>query len=263
MDAGPARRRDGQADCAREPVARDGAAALAMPDLKPWRRKMWCIPQVDADYVARMEDVLDPRCRGAGPAAASGSASTRARSSSSAKVRLADRPVSGGRALRLRVPARRNRQSVRVPRRQPSRRKVKSPRVARRSTSPSACANSLTSIIRKPNSIRVVLDNLSTHSAGAFYQAFPAEQARRLLRRIELHYVPKHASWLNMVEIEIEVFCRWRCLDRRIESYPPPHRRSRRLGEAAQRPPKPASTGSSHPKRPAPKSGEPIRGPQT
>ena len=63
--------------------------------------------------------------------------------------------------------------------------------------------------------IRVVLDNLSTHSAGALYEAFPAPQARRLLRRLEFHYTPKHASWLNMVEIEIGVL-RGQCLDRRI-----------------------------------------------
>jgi DDE superfamily endonuclease len=66
--------------------------------------------------------------------------------------------------------------------------------------------------------IRVVLDNLSTHSAGAIYQTFPAGQARRILRRLEFHYVPKHASWLNMVEIEIVVLAR-QCLDRRIDSY--------------------------------------------
>jgi hypothetical protein len=66
--------------------------------------------------------------------------------------------------------------------------------------------------------IRVVLDNLSTHSAGAIYQTFPAGQARRILRRLEFHYVPKHASWLNMVEIEIGVLAR-QCLDRRIDSY--------------------------------------------
>ena len=63
--------------------------------------------------------------------------------------------------------------------------------------------------------IRVVLDNLSTHSPGALYQAFPPCDARRLLRRLEFHYVPKHASWLNMVEIEIGVL-RGQCLDRRI-----------------------------------------------
>src|SRR6202011_2983579 len=63
--------------------------------------------------------------------------------------------------------------------------------------------------------LRVVLDTLSTHSAGALYEAFPACEAHRLLRRLEFHYTPKHASWLNMVEIEIGVL-RGQCLDRRI-----------------------------------------------
>ena len=63
--------------------------------------------------------------------------------------------------------------------------------------------------------IRVVLDNLSTHSAGALYEAFPACEARRVLRRLEFHFTPKHASWLNMVEIEIGVL-RSQCLGRRI-----------------------------------------------
>ena len=69
----------------------------------------------------------------------------------------------------------------------------------------------------KAERIRIVLDNLSTHLVGALYQAFPPDEARRLLRRLEFHYVPKHASWLNMVEIEIGVL-RSQCLDRRIES---------------------------------------------
>jgi hypothetical protein len=63
--------------------------------------------------------------------------------------------------------------------------------------------------------IRVVMDNLSTHHPGSLYQAFPPGEARRALRRLEFHYVPKHASWLNMVEIEIGVL-RGQCLDRRI-----------------------------------------------
>jgi hypothetical protein len=63
--------------------------------------------------------------------------------------------------------------------------------------------------------IRVVLDNLSTHTAGALYEAFPAPEAHRVLQRLEFHYTPKHASWLNMVEIEIGVL-RSQCLDRRI-----------------------------------------------
>lgn len=63
--------------------------------------------------------------------------------------------------------------------------------------------------------IRVVLDNLSTHSPAALYQAFPAEEARRLLRKLEFHYTPKHGSWLNMVEIEFAVLTK-QCLNRRI-----------------------------------------------
>ena len=64
--------------------------------------------------------------------------------------------------------------------------------------------------------IRVVMDNLSTHSAGALYDAFPAAEARRILKRLEFHHTPKHASWLNMVEIEIGVL-RSQCLVRRID----------------------------------------------
>src|SRR3954447_8357894 len=67
----------------------------------------------------------------------------------------------------------------------------------------------------KADLIRVVQDNLSTHTAGALYETFPPEEAHRLLQRLEFHYTPKHASWLNMVESEIGVL-RSQCLDRRI-----------------------------------------------
>jgi DDE superfamily endonuclease len=63
--------------------------------------------------------------------------------------------------------------------------------------------------------IAVVLDNLSTHSPAALYQAFPPEEARRILRRLEFHYTPKHGSWLNMAELEFSVLDR-QCLDRRL-----------------------------------------------
>ncbi len=63
--------------------------------------------------------------------------------------------------------------------------------------------------------IRVVLDNLSTHSGAAFYENFSAEVARKLARRIEFIYTPVHGSWLNMVEVEISVLVR-QCLKRRL-----------------------------------------------
>jgi transposase len=63
--------------------------------------------------------------------------------------------------------------------------------------------------------IAVVLDNLSTHSPAALYQTFPAAEARRLIKRLEFHYTPKHGSWLNMAELEFAVLSR-QCLDRRL-----------------------------------------------
>jgi hypothetical protein len=63
--------------------------------------------------------------------------------------------------------------------------------------------------------VRVVLDNLNTHTGAALYQAFEAEEARGILRRLEFHYTPKHASRLNMVEIELSVLSR-QCLEDRI-----------------------------------------------
>ena len=63
--------------------------------------------------------------------------------------------------------------------------------------------------------IRLVCDNLNTHTAGSLYEAFPPEEARRILDRLELHHTPKHGSWLNMAEIELSVLSR-QCLDRRI-----------------------------------------------
>lgn len=65
--------------------------------------------------------------------------------------------------------------------------------------------------------IRVVQDNLNTHTAGSFYAHLPAEEAWALAQRFDFHYTPKKASWLNMAEIEIGVIVR-QCLDRRLAS---------------------------------------------
>jgi hypothetical protein len=63
--------------------------------------------------------------------------------------------------------------------------------------------------------IRLVLDNLNTHSPAALYDTFPPQEARRILQKLEFHYTPKHASWLNMAEIEFSVMV-GQCLKRRI-----------------------------------------------
>ncbi len=63
--------------------------------------------------------------------------------------------------------------------------------------------------------IRVVLDNLNTHKASSLYEAFPAEEARTIARKLEFHYTPKHGSWLNIAEIELAVLSNM-CLSKRI-----------------------------------------------
>jgi hypothetical protein len=77
-------------------------------------------------------------------------------------------------------------------------------------------------------SVRLVVDNLNTHVPAALYETFPPEQARAILRRLEFHYTPKHASWLNMAEIEISIVARG-CLSR-----PCPDLETLRLRTAAQ-----------------------------
>lgn len=65
--------------------------------------------------------------------------------------------------------------------------------------------------------VKLVCDNLNTHTIAALYEAFPAEQARTLAKRLEIHYTPVHGSWLNVAEIELSVLAR-QCTDRRIGS---------------------------------------------
>ena len=72
-----------------------------------------------------------------------------------------------------------------------------------------------------PNAAKIVLvqDNLSTHKPASLYEAFPAQEARRLVERFEWHYTPKHGSWLDMAESELGVLSS-QCLDRRIPDKP-------------------------------------------
>lgn len=63
----------------------------------------------------------------------------------------------------------------------------------------------------------LVMDNLNTHKLSSLYEAFEPEEAQRIAKRLEIHYTPKHGSWLNMAEIEIGIMAR-QCLDRRIEN---------------------------------------------
>jgi transposase len=204
---------------AHESVSRETVRRrLAENDLKPWRKDMWCIPQVDADYVARMEDVLDLYAEAPDP-------KRPVVCFDESPIQLIGEvrqpiPAEPGQIERFDCEYRRNGTAnlfVFLDVNRPWRKvKVTERRAAEDFA---ACMRELTDVhYPQAERIRVVLDNLSTHSAGALYQAFPADEARRVLRRLEFHYVPKHASWLNMVEIEISVLAS-QCLDRRIDSY--------------------------------------------
>ena len=67
---------------------------------------------------------------------------------------------------------------------------------------------------RSARTLHVVLDNLNTHFASSLYETFPEQEAQRLLQRIQFHYTPKHASWLNMAEIELSILSRQALLGR-------------------------------------------------
>jgi transposase len=188
---------------------------LAENDLKPWRRDMWCIPQIDATYVARMEDVLDLYAEAPDPERPVVCFDE----SPTQLIGEVRQPIPGepGRRERYDCEYRRNgtvNLFVFLDVHRPWRKvKVTDQRTARDFAH---CMRDLVDVhYPRAEQVRIVMDNLSTHSPGALYEAFPAPEARRILRHLEFHYTPKHASWLNMVEIEIGVL-RSQCLDRRI-----------------------------------------------
>lgn len=188
---------------------------LAEVDIKPWRKKMWCIPKVDGEFVARMEDVLDlyeapadPTrpvvCFDETPRQLIGEARVPVRAEPGKPARFDYEYVRNGTAnVFMFVDANRGWRHAKVTDR-------------RACTDFAECMRDLVDVhYPEAERIRVVLDNLSAHSASALYQTFEPAEARRILTRLEFHFTPKHASWLNMVEIEIGVMVA-QCLDRRI-----------------------------------------------
>jgi hypothetical protein len=177
---------------------------------------MWCIPEVNGTYVARMEDVLDlyaeehdPKrpvvCFDESPQQLIG------------EVRQPI-PAAPGQPERYDCEYRRN-GTVNLFVFLDAHRSWRRVKVTEQRTSQDF-AESMRDLVDlhypQADVVRVVLDNLSTHSPGALYETFPAPEAHRIMRRLEFHFTPKHASWLNMVEIEIGVL-RCQCIDRRID----------------------------------------------
>ncbi len=188
---------------------------LSENQLKPWQKKMWCIPKVDAEFVARMEDVLELYaevpdeqhpvvCFDETPRQLIGESRVPVIAKPGRRARFDYEYVRNGTAnVFMFIDAHRAWRHAKVTDR-------------RTSCDFAECMRDLVDV-HYPNAerIRVVLDNLSTHTPAALYERFDPVEARRILRRLEFHYTPKHASWLNMVEIEIGVMVS-QCLDRRI-----------------------------------------------
>jgi transposase len=188
---------------------------LAENELKPWLKKMWCISAVNPEFIARMEDVLDLYgeipdklrpvvCFDETPRQLIGESRVPVPPKPGRPARFDYEYVRNGTAnVFMFVDAHRSWRHAKV--------------TDRRACGDFAeCMRDLVDThYPTAERIRVVLDNLSTHTASALYETFEPAEARRILRRLEFHYTPKHASWLNMVEIEIGVMVA-QCLDRRI-----------------------------------------------
>ena len=199
------------ASLSRETVRR----RLAENALKPWRQKTWCISRVNGEFVARMEDVLDLYAEAPDP--------------KRPVVCLDESPTQLIGEVRQRIPPEPGQVErfdyeyrragtvnlfVLVDAHRPWRKVTVTQQ--RTALDFARCMRELVEVDHpRAERVRVVLDNLSTHTPGALYEAFSAEEAHRLPRRLEFHFTPKHASRLNMAEIEIGVL-KGQCLDRRI-----------------------------------------------
>ena len=184
--------------------------------MKPWRRQQWCIPSVGAEFVWRMEDILDLYAQDRDP--------------EYPQVCFDEMPHQLIKEKRTPIPAKPG-----VPQRydyEYERGGTRNlfmffePRAGWRHVEVTArrtkkdFARQMKALVDeyypKAKKIRLVLDNLNTHTPGALYETFEPASARRILDKLEFHHTPKHASWLNMVEAEFAVLANQCVGDRRI-----------------------------------------------
>jgi hypothetical protein len=187
-------------------------------DIKPWIVKSWCVPpDADADYVWHMEDVIqtyllpyDPTH----PVVCFDEACKQL----FGEVRPAQR-ARPGRAAQVDYEYERKGVCHQLVLCEPLRgwRHVKvTERRTRRDYA--QCVRELVDIhYPQAKLIRLVQDNLNTHDGASLYEALPPDEARRVLNKVEFHYTPKHGSWLNMAETEINIM-NAQCLNRRLNS---------------------------------------------
>ena len=196
-------------------VPRGGAQVAQKNALKPWQKKEWCIPKVSADFVAHMEDVLDLNAEPYDPqrpVVCFDETSTQLLAETQPAL-----PPRSGLPLRQDYEYRREGTRNLVLACEPLAGWRQVAVTERRTMQDFARRMRWLADEAYPEAevIRVVLDNLNTHRRASLYETFPAEKARRIARRPEFHYTPKHGSWLNMAEIEFSVLSR-SCLKQRL-----------------------------------------------
>ena len=183
--------------------------------MKPWQVKSWCVPEVSAEYVFRMEDVLDLY--------------EEAYDEAYPVVCFDEKPIqliedvfqpippSPGKARKVDYSYKRNGTCNLFVFLQPLAGWRQMTITNRRTREDFAlCMKALVDeYFPRATKIRIVMDNLNTHSLSSLYLVYPPEEARRIAKKLEIHYTPKHASWLNMAEIELSVLGQ-QCLNRRI-----------------------------------------------
>lgn len=184
--------------------------------MKPWQKIQWCIPPTkNAGFVCAMEDVLEVYCRPYDP-----SRPVVCMDETSKQLLREVRPTlppRPGATEKVDCEYERNGICNLFVFTEPLAGKRYLDVTDRRTKRDWAWQIKMLLDVHYPDAEKIVLvmDNLNTHHGSSLYETFEASEARRLLNRLEIHYTPKHGSWLNMAEIELQVLIS-QCLRRRI-----------------------------------------------
>jgi hypothetical protein len=193
-------------------------ASIKKNDIKPWIVKTWCVPPAaDGEYVWRREDVIQTYLRAYDPRYPV-VCFDEACKQLFGEVRPAQR-ARPGRPARIDYEYERKGVCHQLLRWEPWRGWRHVTVTARRTRRDYAeCVRDLVDRhYPQAQQIRLVQDNLNTHDGASLYEAFPPAAARRILDKLEFHYTPKHGSWLNMAETEINIM-NSQCLNRRLDT---------------------------------------------
>lgn len=175
-------------------------------EIKPWLVKEWCIPKADAEFVAKMEDVLEVYQRpydSLRPVVCIDETNKQL-------IKETRIPCEAGQPEKLDCVYVRNGVADVFMISEPLAGQRETVVTQRRTAVDFAQILKYTADVLYPRAEKIVLvtDNLNTHSPTSLYKAFLPEEARRIAERYEWHYTPKHGSWLDMAEIEIGIMCR-------------------------------------------------------